>query len=246
MRSVLSLDAVTRTYRAGVPGCLARVEVLRGVDLQVTQGEILGVAGLRGAGKTTLLLCAAGLLRPDSGAITWFGSDRLSAATRSNVAFVPACPVYYSFLTVRDALQAHRSARTPFDAGRLPNATELADTLELSELWSERIASLASPLVQRVAIAAALLNGARLLLLDEADSALTPNAQQRGQALVCALRRWGVTTVAATRNAEALTTVVSRVVTLADGRVSGPRRRALDGTSLDPGERGPAKVAEGS
>jgi ABC-2 type transport system ATP-binding protein len=241
MRSVLSLDAVTRTYRAGVPGCLARVEVLRGVDLQVTQGEILGVAGQRGAGKTTLLLCAAGLLRPDSGAVTWFGSDRLSAATRSNVAFVPACPVYYSFLTVRDALLSRRGAHTTRDSGRGPDVAELAETLVLTAHWREQVACLARPLVQRVAVAEALLDGARLLLLDEADSAIRANLHQSGQNLAYTLRRWGVTTVLATRDAGALTGVVSRVITLANGRVSGARPPALDS-----GEREPARVAEPS
>jgi ABC-type multidrug transport system ATPase subunit len=237
----LSLLKVSKTYRAGVPGCQARVEVLRGVDLDVLQGEVLGVAGGRGAGKTTLLLCAAGLLRLDSGAIRWFGADRLPAAERAAVAFVPELPVYYSYLTVCEALQPQRVAHPLRHSHRRPDVAELADALELREHWPERVASLTRPLVQRVSIAEALLQGARLLFLDEADSALTANLRQRGQELVCALRRWGVTTVVAARNAAALTAVSSRIITLVNGQVSGAGSHQLDSS-----EREPARVAERS
>jgi ABC-type sugar transport system ATPase subunit len=72
MRAVaLCIEGLHKSYRAGVPGCMARARVLRGVDLRVRTGEIVVVLGAMGAGKSTLLRCAAGLLRPDAGSVTW-------------------------------------------------------------------------------------------------------------------------------------------------------------------------------
>jgi hypothetical protein len=65
----LELVAVSRRYRAGLAGCSGEVAALDRVSLRVERGECVGLVGGPGAGKTTLLLCAAGLLRPDSGIV---------------------------------------------------------------------------------------------------------------------------------------------------------------------------------
>ena len=66
---VLELVNVSRRFRAGIPGCSAEVVALSHVSLTVGPGECVAIVGGAGAGKTTLLLCAAGILRPDSGEV---------------------------------------------------------------------------------------------------------------------------------------------------------------------------------
>src|SRR2546423_7094720 len=105
MHPALSMCGVSKCYRAGVRGCSATVIALRGVDLQVTSGEVVGVVGGVGAGKSTLLLCAAGLLRPDAGEVTWFGVGRHVRTAPPGVAYVPDCGAHYGFLTVREAVE---------------------------------------------------------------------------------------------------------------------------------------------
>src|SRR5687767_4277310 len=68
-RPLLVLRGVTKTIRAGVPGCSAEVRVLAGVDLIVRRGERVALLGAAGSGKTTLLFLAAGLLIPDAGSV---------------------------------------------------------------------------------------------------------------------------------------------------------------------------------
>ena len=69
MPIVLRARALWKSYAAGVMGCSARVWVLRGVSLELHEGECLAVLGARGAGTTTLLHCLAGLRRPDAGCV---------------------------------------------------------------------------------------------------------------------------------------------------------------------------------
>jgi ABC-type multidrug transport system ATPase subunit len=66
---VLSLRSVSVSYRAGVSGCGARARVLNTIELDITDGEIVGVIGAKRSGKTTLLQCAGGMLEPDDGVV---------------------------------------------------------------------------------------------------------------------------------------------------------------------------------
>lgn len=84
MSIALECRAVRKRFSVGVAHCTVRAEVLRGVDFDVHEGEATAIVGPRGSGKSTLLLCAAGLLKPDSGEIRWFG--RGSPSTASHVA----------------------------------------------------------------------------------------------------------------------------------------------------------------
>lgn len=71
--TALSIVALAKCFHAGIPGCSASASVLRSVTLALWPGEIVALEGARGCGKSTLLRCAAGLLRPDSGSVSWFG-----------------------------------------------------------------------------------------------------------------------------------------------------------------------------
>jgi len=88
MPRALHLRGVRKRFVAGVHGCLASVDVLRGIDLDLDPGESAAVIGAPGSGKSTLLLCAAGLLRTDAGTRSWFGdSAPVTAAARAYYCF---------------------------------------------------------------------------------------------------------------------------------------------------------------
>jgi ABC-type ATPase involved in cell division len=70
----LSITSLSKSFRAGAAGCSACVSVLRDLDLALWPGEIVALEGTRASGRTTLLACAAGVLKPDAGAVFWPGA----------------------------------------------------------------------------------------------------------------------------------------------------------------------------
>jgi ABC-type cobalamin/Fe3+-siderophores transport system ATPase subunit len=80
MLIALELRGVTKGFTAGAGVCTAAAQVLRGVDLTVHAGESVALVGQSGCGKSTLLLCAAGLLKPETGEVRWFGEGHRAAA----------------------------------------------------------------------------------------------------------------------------------------------------------------------
>lgn len=75
---LLELRGVSRSWRVGADGCHAQLRALAHVDLTLAAGELVGLAGEGGAGKTTLLLCAAGIVRPDTGSVTGAAVGRVA------------------------------------------------------------------------------------------------------------------------------------------------------------------------
>ena len=78
----LELRSIYKGFHAGAGACHASAKVLRGIDLDVEEGQALAIVGASGSGKSTLLLCAAGLMRTDSGDLRWFGDPSRDSAAR--------------------------------------------------------------------------------------------------------------------------------------------------------------------
>ncbi len=192
MTRVLSLRAVQKSYRSGVPGCSAAVRVLRRVDLDVAPGEVVGVVGAPGAGKSTLLLCAAGLLRPDAGTV-----ERPRAGS-----YVSVLPPAYQWMAVLDMVSL---------LIRLPRAAAIRESLDRVGLGGDLarpVGQLSSDALARLHVACLLVTLPVLALIDGPMSAL-----------IGLLPPAGVTVVLAARDARSIESFVTRVVVLADGVV---------------------------
>ena len=219
MPVAVAIAGVIKRYRAGIAGCGGEVQALRGVDLAIAEGEMLGILGPSGAGKSTLLLCIAGLLRPDEGTITWFERRRSAPMPPPGIAYTPERTVHYSFLTVRESLEYYATLQDiPGARGRIEDAMHAS---ALAGLAHRRVALLSRGMRQRLDIARALLSSPRLLLLDEPLADLDPAARRTSREIIRALAGRGVTLVVATRERFALEGLATRIVTLVGGRIRG-------------------------
>jgi lipoprotein-releasing system ATP-binding protein len=219
---ILSIRGLTRTYVAGD----RRLEVLRGVDLDVRPGEVVGLIGPSGSGKSSLLHAAGLLEHPDDGRISVAGRDCSdlgdTARTRirlSTLGFV------YQFHHLLPELTALDNVALPIRiAGGGRRAAEdraagLLTTLGLAERLHHQPAQMSGGEQQRVAIARALANRPRLVLADEPTGNLDPTTSRTVFAALHALvRDEGVSAVVATHNME-LTRDMERVFALRDGRL---------------------------
>jgi heme ABC exporter ATP-binding subunit CcmA len=145
--------------------------VLRHVDFQASEGQIIALRGANGAGKTTLLRCLASLVRPTAGQIRWFGLPaEANLAARRLIGVVTHESRLYPHLTLRENLMFAARMYGVSDPGR--QADRMLDCVGLLSHSGRLPSQVSKGMRHRVAIARALLHGPRVLLLDEPFSSL--------------------------------------------------------------------------
>ena len=218
MTVVLAASNVVKRYRAGVAHWGASIEALRGMELELRHGELLGLLGPNGAGKSTFLLCAAGLLRPDAGIISWFGSSRSPFGRPPGVAYVPERSLYPRFLSVREALEFYATLHELTGPERAERVRAALDRVGLGDHATKRVAHLSRGMVQRLGVAQAIIGRPRILLLDETLSGLDPVGAREMRELLAGLRDEGVSIILSSHDLLSLEHLASRIVVMKDGR----------------------------
>jgi predicted ABC-type transport system involved in lysophospholipase L1 biosynthesis ATPase subunit len=161
---VLTGRGLTKAYLSGE----RRIEILRGIDLEVVAGDSVSIRGESGSGKSTLLNLLAGLDAPDGGTLEWDGRARLEPEERA--AFIGM--VFQSFYLIpeidafENILMAHR-IRGPVGLSDRARAVHLLQRVGLAARRKHLPSQLSGGERQRVAVARALMNSPRLVLADE-------------------------------------------------------------------------------
>jgi lipoprotein-releasing system ATP-binding protein len=220
---VLSMRGVRRTYETGGGRTL---EVLKGVDLDVRPGEIVGLIGPSGSGKSSLLHAAGLLERPTAGEVVVGGVDctgmRDNARTRVRLRSIGFIYQFHHLLAEFSAIDNVALPQMIAGASRgesRARAIELLTRLGLGERLEHQPAQLSGGEQQRVAIARALANAPRLILADEPTGNLDPATSGAVfQSLFDLARIQGVAAVIATHNME-LASFMDRVFALKDGHL---------------------------
>ena len=218
----LSLRGVSRTYKTGQGG----LTVLKGVDLDIMPGEVVGLIGPSGSGKSSLLHAAGLLERPTTGQVLIDGEDVGALAERARTHIrLERIGFVYQFHHLLPEFDARDNVALPMRIGGMreaearERATEMLAALGLAERVTHQPAQLSGGEQQRVAIARALANGPRLLLADEPTGNLDPTTSH---IVFEALRRMakeeGVAALIATHNME-LAGHMDRVFALKDGHL---------------------------
>jgi lipoprotein-releasing system ATP-binding protein len=220
---VLRLEGLRRVYEAGQ----GPLEVLKGVDLQVFAGEIVGLVGPSGSGKSSLLHAAGLLERPTDGTVRIDGRDCGTlddrARTRIRLATIGFVYQFHHLLPEFSALDNVALPAMIAGAGRRAaraRAGDLLAGLGLGHRLHHQPGQLSGGEQQRVAVARALANAPRLLLADEPTGNLDPATSEAVfESLKGLVRRTGVAALIATHNLD-MVRHMDRVLTVRDGRVA--------------------------
>jgi branched-chain amino acid transport system ATP-binding protein len=198
------------------------VRALRGVDLYVDSGEIVGLVGANGAGKSTLLRAISGLVKVRSGSVKFSGTELGRAATTrivaAGIAHVPEGRRVWPDMSVAENLKLGGViAGGDAEAERLERALALFP--ELRDRLRQKAGTLSGGEQQMLAIGRGLMSRPKLLMLDEPSLGLAPVVVQRLKELFATLKRDGLTILLSEQNARLALGATDRAYVLAEGRI---------------------------
>ena len=202
------------------------VEALRGVSLEVAQGEIVAIVGASGAGKSTLLQILGTLMAADSGRVeiagkdcTTMGEKELAAFRNRHIGFV------FQFHHLLPEFTALENVAMPALIGgaerkdAFSRAAELVDMVGLTDRGSHKPVELSGGEQQRVAIARALINRPSVVLADEPTGNLDTASRDQIHSLLLDVRREFNQTIVMVTHDMSLADSVDRKIVMSDGRI---------------------------
>lgn len=207
-RDVLVTKGVTKSFRRGVWPTAKHIDVLKGVDLEVRSGEMVGLVGENGSGKSTIMKIIVGLLGRDGGTVELEGK----------LGYCPQIPLVWDKLTVAEHFDLFSKAYGMDEDQTTRSLDELLDELQFAKYRDYRVEDLSGGTRQKLNLAISLMHDPQLLLLDEPYTGfdwetylrfwdLSENRRQHGMAIL-------IVSHMITENKR-----LDRVVNLRDGRI---------------------------
>ena len=200
---------------AGLQKTYGAVTALRGVDLEVGTGELVGLLGPNGAGKSTLVKSACGLVRPTAGRVEVAGAPAGSQRANAALGYLAELFRFPDWCTAEELLELHQ--RLTGSGGGAGERGELLELVGLGEAGHRRIGTMSKGMQQRLGLAQALIGDPKLLLLDEPTSALDPAGRRLVRALLEGLRERGVAVLLNSHLLSEVELVCDRVAIIAGG-----------------------------
>jgi branched-chain amino acid transport system ATP-binding protein len=207
----------------GLHASYGPIEALRGVDLAVSEGELVCLIGANGAGKSSTLRAVSGALRPRRGRVVFEGREiharEPDEILKLGIAHCPEGRRVFPYLTVEENLEMGAYVRRD----RRAVAEDLRRLAEHFPILAERRRQAAGTLSggeqQMLAIARALMARPRLLLLDEPSLGLAPTVVERTFEIIADIRRQGTTVLMVEQNAHAALGMADRAYVMETGRI---------------------------
>ncbi len=177
MTPVLHVQNLNKTFKGEL--FEKNRQVLNDVSFKLAPGTTVGFVGSNGAGKTTSIKCIFDFIRPDSGAIKFFGQP-LSSAVKTRIGYLPERPYLYEFLTGMQLLRLHWDlcyGNSRSVAEFEEQALKVLKKVGLLGAQGKKLRAYSKGMLQRIGLAQAILTEPDLLILDEPMSGLDPDGR---------------------------------------------------------------------
>ncbi|HLH34155.1 MAG TPA: LPS export ABC transporter ATP-binding protein [Alloacidobacterium sp.] len=212
----LSTDEIGKSYKGR--------QVVRGVSLEISQGEVVGLLGPNGAGKTTSFYMIVGLVSPDSGRILADGKDITRVpmylrARQYGISYLPQEPSVFRKLTVEENIMAVLEVQSLSSEVRRARTEKLIDQLNLGHIRKTRGYALSGGERRRVEIARCLCIQPSFILLDEPFSGIDPIAVLDLQEIIYDLKASGIGVLITDHNVRETLSVTDRAYIINEGRI---------------------------
>lgn len=214
---------------------LTKVDALKGLDLQISVGEVFGFLGPNGAGKSTTIKLIMGLLKPTSGTTSIMGIDSALTDSRRQVGFLPENPAFYDYLSAEEYV-TFVGSQFRMESSLLKRRTE--EVLKRLDLWEARkrpMRSYSKGMVQRVGLAQALVHDPDVYILDEPMSGLDPIGRALVKDIILDLKKRGKCVFFSTHITDDVEKICDRVGVIVKGnlvavdRVENIMRSGIEG-----------------
>jgi len=195
-----------------------QIQALRGLSLEVRDGDFFALVGQNGAGKSTAMYCFLGLLKPTSGSVEVMGLvPDLGRPVYSGIAYLPEEPHYHLYLTVEEATRYYASLY----GQRVPERAihQTLEQLGLAEFKNLRLSKCSKGMKQKVGIAQCLIHETQLLFLDEPTRGLDPIAVREFRETLREIHKRGATIVMNSHVLSEIEMLANRVAIIEAGRV---------------------------
>jgi len=221
MALAIKAEGIFKIFRSGWRGRRQK-EALKGINLQIEEGEIFGILGPNGAGKTTLLSILSTLLLPDRGKVQIFGIDSLRNGhqIRERVNICSGNANFLWSLTVRENLHFYGMLYGLIGRRRQEKVESLIELFELNEYRDVSFDQLSTGLKQRLSLAKSLVNDPEILFLDEPTVGLDPDVSVRIREMIQSVHiEKGMTVLLTTHNMKEAEHLCGRIAFLKEGQI---------------------------
>jgi len=215
MEVAIETEHLAKTFRVGL--WARKVRAVKDLSISVSRGEIFGLLGPNGAGKTTAIKMLLGFVRPTRGKANIARHPVGSLASRRRLGYLPENPALYEYLTGEEYLRfAARLAGLSTSTAR-EQSKKLLERVGLAGRADRSLRRFSKGMVQRLALAQALIGDPEIVLLDEPMSGLDPVGRKDVRDLILALREEGRTVLFSTHILSDVEAICDRVAIIVDG-----------------------------
>lgn len=218
IHTALSVSSLFYSYKPSWG--FKKVEALHDINFDIQSGEAFGFLGHNGAGKTTTIKSILGLIKPSAGAINILGQPNC-VDNRQFVGYLPEQPYFYDHLSVEELIKFYGTLYGLSGTKLNQAAFNAIKTVGMDSKKHSRMRSLSKGLTQRVALAQAIMNKPKLLILDEPFSGLDPIGRKEFRDIMVSLKNEGTSILICSHILSDVEFLCDRVSIMSHGKIKG-------------------------